>query len=96
MVVRYGRGKPRLYFLIVLALLIPSTGSAWNKDVFPSAYEECLFKQKVRYHAGRCKFFVTVEEKDGWYFFTEGNKKFKFIVPDKVLRRMEKRCAKEE
>lgn len=68
----------------------------WNKDTFQSAYEECIFKQKMKYHAGRCDFFVTVEEKGEWYFFTEDHKKFRFVVPEKVMRRMKERCQEKD
>lgn len=79
---------------IIAGLAIASSAVAYNRDTFKSAYEECVYKEMVYYHAGRNVFFVTVEEKDGWYFFGKNNKKYKFKVPPKVMRRIVYLCER--
>lgn len=77
-----------------MLFLMPSTVTGWNRNTFSSAYDECVFKEMMQYHAGKCKFFVTVEEKGEWYFFTEDHKKFRFVVPEKAMRRIKERCRR--
>ena len=79
-------------FLAVILLTLADQVHGWNKDVFKTKLDECVYHEMVQYHGGYGKVFVTFEDKAGWYFMNEKKQKCLFYVPDKVRLRMEDRC----
>lgn len=93
MVTKMASPKGGALLLLAVLLLIGSTCWAWNSRTFSSKQEECVYHEMRKYHS--CdRFFVTVEEKDGWYFFTEDMKKYRFTVPEKKMKQIIDKCMR--
>lgn len=82
--------------IILTAIILMATSHAygWNKDVFKTKLDECIYHEMVQYHGGYGKVFVTFEDKAGWYFLNEKKQKCRFCVPDEVRLRMVDRCSR--